>query len=198
VVGGGVVAERKTLSLLEGGAKVSVVSPHLSPSLEELAAQGRIVHQARLYQRDDLEGMFVVMAATDDPATNRQVAADAREYGILLNVVDDPDSGDFIVPSVIRRGELVVAISTGGRSPALARWLREELEGLLGEGYVNLLPLLADLRAEFKGRGVSLPYSRWRLAITPEVLDLARRGELSQAEEHLRSVLLAGFQGEEG
>ncbi|MFQ5826028.1 MAG: bifunctional precorrin-2 dehydrogenase/sirohydrochlorin ferrochelatase [Dehalococcoidia bacterium] len=117
VIGGGEVAERKVASLLDCGGRVTVISPRLSPGLEEKQAQGAIEALARDFQPGDLEGAFLVIAATDDPGVNDKIVREARKRGILINVVDQPGECDFIVPSTVHRGELVVAISTGGQKP---------------------------------------------------------------------------------
>ena len=156
VVGGGQVAARKVEGLLAAGARVTVVSPTLDPELAKLKAERRIVHVDRQYQRVDLKAYAVVIAATDDAATNERVAADARQSGVLVNVVDEPALCDFIVPSVVRRGDVVLAISTGGLSPALARWLRQELESYLSDDFERLAQLLAEVRGELRERGVSV------------------------------------------
>ncbi|MGE5576258.1 MAG: bifunctional precorrin-2 dehydrogenase/sirohydrochlorin ferrochelatase [Syntrophothermus sp.] len=152
VAGGGKVAERKVGSLLECGAVVTVVSPELVDGLAQLAAQGRIVHLPRGYRPGDCAGMFVVIAATDDPGINGEVAREARENHCLVNVVDCAAESNFIVPAVVRQGALTLAISTGGASPALARRLREDLEEIYGPEYAVFLDLMARLRAEVLAR----------------------------------------------
>lgn len=184
VVGGGAVAERKVRALLECEASVTVISPELSPGLGLLRSQADFL--LRLYQEGDLEGAFLAIAATDDREVNRQVAGEARRKGVLVNVVDDPDYCDFIVPSVVRRGELSVAISTGGRSPALARKVREALEAFLGPEYEELLALLAEARQQYKGR---VPPEGWQQAASAEVLGLLRRGEREAARARIAAAL---------
>jgi len=130
VVGGGAVAERKTRDLLACGATITVVSPDLTPGLAELALAGHVAHRSRRFRRWDTRGCAVVIAATGEPAVDAAVAAEARRRHALVNVVDDPARCDFIVPSVLRRGQLQIAVSTGGRSPALARDIRRGLEPL--------------------------------------------------------------------
>jgi len=128
VVGGGAVGERKVRELLDCGAQVSVVSPTLTPPLAALVAARRVVHRPRRFLRWDVRGCAVVIAATGDARVDTAVAAEARRRHALVNVVDRPSHCDFISPSVLRRGELQVAVSTGGRSPALAREIRRRLE----------------------------------------------------------------------
>ena len=124
IVGGGEVANRKARKLLQARADVVVVSPDVKPELESTAAEVR----QRPYREGDLEGAFLVFAATDRREVNAAVAREARERGILANVADEPSEGDFALPSTLRRGQLQVAISTGGASPTLARMIRRELE----------------------------------------------------------------------
>ncbi len=139
VAGGGEVGERETRALLECGARVMVVSPTLTSGLGVLTAGGYIEHRARPFRRPDLRGCALAVAATGDSRVDEAVAAMARRSGVLVNVVDRPDRCDFIVPSVLRRGELQIAVSTGGRSPALAREIRRRLERLFGPEYAGLV-----------------------------------------------------------
>jgi precorrin-2 dehydrogenase/sirohydrochlorin ferrochelatase len=133
VVGGGAVAERKVTGLLDAGARVRVVSPTLTPALTALAAVGLVEHRARPFRRHDAQGAALVVAATGAPVVDDAVAAAARRARALVNVVDRPAACDFILPSVLRRGDLQIAVSTGGRSPALAREIRRRLEAYFGE-----------------------------------------------------------------
>ena len=146
VVGGGEVAARKVESLVEAGARVTVVSPRLSPTLDSLAASGSMTHIARDYQRGDIHGCVLVYAATDDPKLHRELAAEARALGIPVNVVDVPELCTFIAPAVVKRGALQIAISTGGASPAFAARLRRELENRFGPEYVRTLEVLRAAR----------------------------------------------------
>jgi precorrin-2 dehydrogenase/sirohydrochlorin ferrochelatase len=146
VVGGGEVAARKVESLLEAGARVTVVSPQLSPTLKSLAANGSMTHIAREYQHGDIRGCVLVYAATDDPKLHRELAAEARALGIPVNVVDVPELCTFIAPAVVKRGALQIAISTGGASPAFAARLRRELEDRFGTEYARTLEVLHAAR----------------------------------------------------
>lgn len=148
VVGGGKVAARKVEGLLAAGVQVKVISPVLAPELQLLADSNKITSLLRPYQDGDLEGAFIVIAATDDAAVNQGVSAEAERRGCLVNVVDDPAHSNFILPAVVRRDDLSIAISTGGSSPALARRLREKIEALIGPEYGVLTGLLAELRPE--------------------------------------------------
>jgi len=147
---------------------VTVISPVLVPGLQSLADMGKINHIQRSYQVGDLEGAFLAIAATDDLAVNHAVWAEAKKTGCLINVVDDPEHSTFILPAVVQRGEMSVAISTGGSSPALARRLRERLEIILEPEYGILTELLANLRPELKA---SFPPGQARLQAALRIVD---------------------------
>lgn len=144
VAGGGKIAERKVLALLHAGASVTVISPSLTRQLRKEKEMKRIAHISRRYRRGDLKGSFLVIAATDSAEVNSLVAKDAPS---LVNVVDVPAECNFIVPSVIKRGPLTVAVSTGGISPALSRSIRKELEEIYGRDFAAYLAALKKIRA---------------------------------------------------
>ncbi len=146
VLGGGRVAERKVGSLLKCGGAVTVISPGLTPRLKTLLSQGSIQHTDRDYRPGDLKDAFLVFGATDDPRVNAEASQEARGNGILVNIVDTPEICNFIVPSVMDRDDLVIAISTNGKSPALAKRVRQELETLYGEEYGLFLTILGAVR----------------------------------------------------
>jgi precorrin-2 dehydrogenase len=146
VVGGGAVGERKVLDLLAAGARVTVVSRTLTPELAALADRGEITYLPEDFRESQVEGMALVMAATDDPQVNAQVSAAAQARAIWVNVADEPEHCTFIVPAQVRRGDLTLAISTGGASPALARQVREELQQHFGPEYGPYLDLLRRVR----------------------------------------------------
>ena len=146
VVGGGAVAARRVESLLEAGAHVTVVSPQLSPALEAIVARGPVVHLERRYQRGDISGSAVVYAATNDPKLHRELAIEARALGIPINVADVPELCTFIAPAVVQRGELQIAISTSGASPAFAARIRRTLEQQFGAEYALTLEVLRAAR----------------------------------------------------
>ncbi len=146
VVGGGEVAARKTGLLLKYGAKITVVSPTLCPALAKLREQGRITHQARRFLPEDVEGCRLAYAATDDRAVNREVSETASARHIPVNVADDPSLCTFIMPSIIDRDPVQIAVSTGGASPVLARLLRTRLETLVPASYGRLAQMMASFR----------------------------------------------------
>lgn len=192
VVGGGQTAERKVQALLECGAHVQVIAPAVRERLRALDRAGRIVCMERAFEPGDTAAMVVVIAATDDRATNERVAAEARRSGILCNVVDAPDLCSFIVPSVVRRGALTIAISTGGNSPALARKIREELEEEFGEEYGELLQLLGGLRKTIQTRLPNDPRKRgmwFHRLVRSDVLDLLREGKRAEARQRIEACL---------
>lgn len=146
VVGGGAVAERKVGTLMKCGAEVTVVSPQASAALNEAAAQGEIALCRRTFQTGDLEGVTLVVAATDDRDLNREVAGLCRKRGVLVNVVDAPELCTFLVPAQVNRGPVNISISTGGNSPLLSRRIREHLERELVPELGELAELLGELR----------------------------------------------------
>ncbi|MGE5508822.1 MAG: bifunctional precorrin-2 dehydrogenase/sirohydrochlorin ferrochelatase [Chitinophagales bacterium] len=146
VVGGGRVAERKVEGLLAAGARVTVVAPRVTDELAALAQAGRIQHARRPYAAGEVAGFRLVICATDDARLNAEVAAEARRKGLLVNVVDCAPESNFIVPAVLRRGDLVISVSTGGASPAQARRIRERMEQEFGPEWGPYLGLLEELR----------------------------------------------------
>jgi precorrin-2 dehydrogenase/sirohydrochlorin ferrochelatase len=179
VVGGGAVAERKVALLVECGAGVEVVSPRATARLTALAASGRIRLRRRPVRASDLPGAFLVVVATDDPQVNREVAERVKSAGRLVNVADDPAACSFLVPSVIRRGDLTIAISTGGGSPALAKKLRQRLEQIIGPEYEAFLAALRLLRERAR-EAIADPEERqaiYRRAVESDLFEEAARGD---------------------
>ena len=146
VVGGGGVGTRKVITLLDCGAIVTVVSPDVSEKLLKLAGNGSITWEKRSYLTSDLDGIFLVIGATDNEELNRQISADAEKINLLCNIADRPDVCNFILPSIVNRGDLVIAISTSGKSPAFAKTLRKELEKQFGVEYAEFLRLMGAIR----------------------------------------------------
>jgi precorrin-2 dehydrogenase/sirohydrochlorin ferrochelatase len=146
VVGGGVVAERKVVSLLEAGAAVTVVAPETTPHLQTLADSKSLRLHRRNFEEADIEGMLLIVSATDDRRTQEHVAKLARDRGILINTVDRPALCDFIVPAIVRRGDVIVAISTSGKSPTLAAALRERVETVITPDAGRVAQLLGQIR----------------------------------------------------
>lgn len=146
VIGAGSVAARKVKTLLAAGAKVTVISPAAEPAIRKLAAAGKLHWVRRAYRHGDLRGACLVVAATDNLDVNRAVSVDARRRKLLVNCIAPPAAGNFIVPSLIQRGGITLAISTGGASPAFAKRLRLDLERFLGNRYPALLKRMAKTR----------------------------------------------------
>jgi siroheme synthase-like protein len=185
VIGGGAVAEGKVGGLLAAQADVTVIAPELTAALAALLDDGRIKHRRREYAEGDLQGYELCFAATDDGAVNSRVAAEGRERGVWVNAADDPRYCDFILPSVVRQGDVVVAASTGGSSPALARRLREELTAFLSEDYAPLAELLASVRNELKARSLRVDPETWSNAIDARLRALVAQGRIGEARDHL-------------
>lgn len=195
VVGGGRIAEERAAKLIDHGAVVRLVSPQTTSGLTRMIAEGAIAeHRQRTYRPEDLEGCFLVIAATDLDAINRMVWQDAEARNMLCNVVDAPSLCDFIVPSVVRRGELALAVTTGGASPVLARRIRRQLEEAYGPEWEALTALLRDLRDELKARHPDMPGRRAAVEALMEsdVLRLLADGEEAAAAELARRVLDLG------
>ena len=189
VVGGGAIAERKVSALVEADARVTVVSPSLTPALLRLATEAPLRWRPREYAAGDAAGYVLVMVATDDRAVNAAVAAECRERGISVNCADDPARCDFILPSVLRRGAVTVAVSTGGASPTMARLVREELDALLPWDIALLTDVVASVRRALGTDGVSLDAERWRHAIDGELRSLAASGRTTEARARLKERL---------
>jgi precorrin-2 dehydrogenase / sirohydrochlorin ferrochelatase len=152
VVGGGDIAERKVERLLECGAQVTVVSKSLTRVLKARKKTGQMDHIDRDYEAQALDGAFMVIGATDRNDVNERISKDAMARGLLVNIVDDPDRCNFILPSLVQQGDLSIAISTGGKSPALAKKLRKELEKQYGPEYQTLLVIMGILRKRILAR----------------------------------------------
>jgi precorrin-2 dehydrogenase / sirohydrochlorin ferrochelatase len=189
VVGGGVVAQRRVEALLEAGAAVTVVSPDLTPVLADLARGDRIRHVERAYRQGDLAGATLAFAAADDASVTPAVAREAREGGIWMNASDDPEHCDFILPGIVRRGVLTVAVGSGGASPALTRALREYLDRALGDEWTALGELAATARRELRAAGRAADAETWRRALGADVRALLAEGRVDDARGRLRAHL---------
>ncbi|MBW2709343.1 MAG: bifunctional precorrin-2 dehydrogenase/sirohydrochlorin ferrochelatase [Deltaproteobacteria bacterium] len=154
VVGGGNVAHRKVLALLECGASVYLAGRELVAALEQMVEKGEIHFLGREFKDEYLDPAFMTIAATDDKDLNHRISACAREKGVLVNAVDQPPDCDFIVPSILKRGDLLIAISTSGKSPALARRIRKGLEAQFGQEYEMFLTMMGRLRKEILSLGL--------------------------------------------
>lgn len=193
VVGGAEVAARKVEALLEAGARVTVVSPRLSPPMEAFAARGLVTHIARDYQRGDIRGCVLVYAATDDPKLHRELAAEARALEIAINVVDVPELCTFISPAVVKRGELQIAISTGGASPAFAARLRRALEHQFAAEYALTLEVLRAARRRLHAEEID-PADRMRRL--KELADSALPDAIAAGDDAAIERILATYLGD--
>lgn len=193
VVGGGAVAERKAMALLEAGAAVTVVSPTLTGKLSELSASGKISHLPKHYEKHDLSGEFLVIAATDSAEVNTSVARDCREKQVLVNVATPPGESTFIVPSVVARGDLLISVSTSGASPALAKKIRRDIEGKYGAEYGIFLDKLSPVRKRILEE-IADEHERRRVfqaIVDSGVIELIGQGKTLEAET--RMAELAGL-----
>lgn len=195
VVGGGMVAQRKVEALSEAGAQVTVVSPRLTKGLKALAEKSTITAVTRRYRRGDLALAMLVVAATNNPKVNQQVAGDASRRGILVNVVDEPALCNFIVPAVVKRGDLVLAVSTSGKSPAVAKRLRRDLETWLDAGPAQLLGLAAEVRQELRAQGQRPSPRRWQQALDSKLMALVKQGKREEARSKLLAALIGKPKG---
>ena len=187
VAGGGQIALRKVTTLMQYGADITVISPLLCKGLSALACAGKIQVRRRAYEAGDLEGAYIAIIATGNRSVNRQASLEARGNKVPVNVVDDAELSDFILPSIVRRGSVSIAISTAGKSPALARKLRTRLEGELAQEYEELALLIEGVRREVKKLKLKISSKRWQEAIDlDDMLLLLKHGDSEKA----RAILL--------
>jgi precorrin-2 dehydrogenase/sirohydrochlorin ferrochelatase len=189
VIGGGIVAERKVLGLLSAGGSVTVISPEVTDQLSLLVESGKIKHEPRSYLAGDLGNAEIAFVATDDRVVNEAVYQEGKSRRIWLNAADDPTHCDFILPSVLRRGDLMVTLSTGGKSPALARAIREELEDYFSGNFSLLVDVAAEVRAELRKRAIVPSYELWCKALNGNLRAHLERGDVAQAKELLLNEL---------
>lgn len=191
VVGGGSVAERKVLGLLAAGAQVRVISPQRTKVIAELAGDGRIEWLGRGYEQGDLFGALLVFAATDSREVQEAVVREASRAGQLVNVIDEPASCSFQVPAVIRRGDLTLAVSTGGKSPAVAAMVRRTLAESFGEEYNLLLDLMSRLRDQVLSgdRDFAERKILFQNILHDDIVLWIKNGQWELLRSHLRTVL---------
>lgn len=189
VVGAGRVAARKIAGLLGAGAVVHVVAPDLGAEVLDWRDSGRVTVDERPFRPTDLDGAWLATAATPDPAVNAAVFEAGEARLLFVNAADDPAHCSFTLMSVVRQGDLVVTIGTGGRSPALATYLKDHVASEMGPEWGVLLDLLAEERESARASGVSTETLDWRQALDFGILDLVRTGHVAQAKELLRACL---------
>lgn len=183
IIGGGNVCARKAETMLRYGAKVTVVSPEFTEEIESWARDGRIRIKRKAYEDSDLEGASIVIASTDSESVNERIARDCRRRKIPVNVVDVTHLCEFIVPAIIEKGSIQLAVSTGGKSPALARTLKEDLQRIIGPEYAEINDVLGELRPAAKK---ALPTDADRKhffdgILARGVLEMLREGRRQQA-----------------
>jgi precorrin-2 dehydrogenase/sirohydrochlorin ferrochelatase len=195
VVGGGSVASRKAATLLKCGAAVTVISPRVCERVDQLAAEGAIRLNKRPYHSTDLDGMFLVIGATDDEDVNRRISQDAKARRMLCNIADRPEVCNFILPSIVRRGDLIVTISTSGSSPAFAKKMRQCLESQFGEEYADFLRLMAAVRKKLLSQAHAPEAHKplFEALIDSKLIDWLRDRQTENINALLRSVLGPGF-----
>lgn len=190
IVGGGAVAERKCRSLLDAGARVRVIAPGIVKGLEELRDTSRIEHVAGEYRYGDLDGAFLAFAATDRHEINRTVAEEAATRGILVNCVDTPEISAFISPALVARGELLITVSTGGNSPALAGKIRDELADIFGREYGEAVRLLGAIREKLLTEKKNRQYNKHllRLLVSHDLPKLLKNSSYDEIDHLLRKL----------
>lgn len=191
VVGGGTVAERKVKSLIACGAKVSVISPDVTYALRSLHESQSIEWLSRAYQNVDIADAFLVIAATDDPQVQKQVFCEAEENNILVNVADVPEKCNFILPATVRRGDFTLSASTGGKSPGLARKIRQQLDGQFGMEYAAAIDLLGELRPIVLAKGLTHLENKviFEKLLDGKIIDWVRKGSWGEIEDHIIKIL---------
>ena len=196
VIGGGKIAEGKVEGLLDAQAQVTVISPHLTARLHDLAETKQIAYFARLYQPGDLTGAFMVICATDQTEINHEVWQEATANQQLVNVVDDTPRCNFIAPSILRKGDLTIAISTSGKAPALAVRLKERFQRELGPEYERFLALAAELREPLARHVPDFETRKalWYELVDSEILEALARGDESSAREIISQVVGFNFE----
>jgi precorrin-2 dehydrogenase/sirohydrochlorin ferrochelatase len=199
VVGGGGVGTRKVKTLLDCGARVTVVSLEVSPHLQDLAASGDIILAQRSYKSDDLSGMFLVIGATDDEKLNKQISSDADRRNMLCNIADRPEVCNFILPAIVHRDDLVITISTSGQSPAMAKKLRKTLENQFGKEYGMLLRLMGAIRQKLLQQTHEPEAHKplFEQLINSDLIGMIQKGESDKIDSLLLEVLGEGYKYEE-
>ncbi len=191
VVGGGRVAERKVYTLLDAGAKITIIAKEISYNLNGLLEQNKALLLGRRFLPRHLDGVFLVIAATDDPQLNAEVAREARRRGVLVNAVDQPEECTFILPSLVKRGDLIIAVSTSGKSPALAKKLRKRLEDEFGPEYEMFLALMGRVREYVLSLDIPQEHrsNLFHRLVDSALLERLREGDTESVARVLRELL---------
>lgn len=200
VIGGGNIALQKIEGLVDAGADVTVISPDVLPDIQGYFDAGKAMHIAREWRPGDLSGFVLVFVATDDRSTNAVITQEGREKGIWVNAVDDVPNCDFIMPGIVRKGDITLAISTAGKSPAMARKLREDITEFLSDVDAAVLELAAEVRTELRGANRVVPHCErcgrtsndvWNIALDAEVKKMVSEGNVAGAKERMLRMLMA-------
>jgi precorrin-2 dehydrogenase/sirohydrochlorin ferrochelatase len=199
VVGGGGVGTRKVATLLHCGAKVTAVSPDMSAKLRSLVGSPGLTLKQRSYRSTDLEGMFLVIGATDDETLNRRISRDAEQRGTLCNIADRPEICNFILPAIVHREDLVITVSTSGKSPALAKKLRKSLETRFGEEYGTLLKLMGGIRKKLLNQSHEPEAHKpiFERLINSNLITLIKEGRTAEVNALLFDILGEGYRFDE-
>jgi len=185
VLGGGQVAERKICLLLEAGGQVVLISPEITEKLKSLVINNKIEYLNRKYKKGDLKGAYIVIAATDSPMVNKKIYEESSKSGIMINIVDAPELCDFILPSFIKRGPLMITVTTDGESPALAKKIRKDIEKIYGEEYGAFTTLLGSLRERIQEE-IPEEKSRkkfWEILLESNIPQLLKERKKEDVEE---------------
>lgn len=195
VVGGGGVATRKTKTLIECGAAITVISPELTRELSDLARVKKINWENKPYSSSDLKGAFLVIGATNDKDLNRRIHGDAKNSGALCNIADQPELCDFILPSLVKRGDLVIAVSTTGKSPAYAKKLKERLESCLGEEQALFLTLMGVIREKIltDRKASHINNTLFKKLVDAGLVEMIRDNDQKAINETLSDILGAAY-----
>jgi len=186
VIGGGKVALRKIKALLDCGAKVTMISPEPHPEIVKLSKKKVIRLFQRDYRKEDLNDAAVAFACTGVKEINRRVAEDSKKLRVPVNITDDPGLSEFIIPSFFRRGDLTIAVSTAGVSPALARKIRKNLEKSLGKEYASLVSLIGEVRSALKKRGCAVDGEAWQKVLElHSLMRFVKEGRTKKAKTFL-------------
>ncbi len=195
VVGGGGVGTRKVITLVDCGASVTVVSPEVTDALKTLAEKGTVTLERRPYESSDINGMFLVIGATNIDRVNTKIASDARHKNILCNIADQPEACNFILPSIVNRGDLVIAISTSGKSPAFSKQLRKNLEKEFGDEYAEFLKLMGAIRTRLlkSGHAPHVHKNLFKTLITNGLVVMIRDRKIDAINQLLLDVFGPGY-----
>ena len=191
VIGGGMVAERKVKTLVECGADVRLVSPEMTAGLKQMSETGKINYAGPSFEEKHLDGVFLVFTATNDKHLNHKISRTAQARGLLVNAVDQPADCNFIVPAIIKRGDLQIAVSTSGKSPAFAKILKKRLDDEFGDEYQKFLELMGNIRKEVLSKGLpqNINMGIFNRIVQSGIPDLIKKGDWKEIRAILAELL---------